>query len=244
MLSNRVSEVIESISQTSKNDLIHYVSSRKCVLDLLEKYLEIDESGKYKSEGDVHDIIMPRRKDTDEIDYAQHNLWILDERLNFSGYISSDKPLDGKVGDRTDIAVFGRRIAFRGDNEPSNPIIIFEFKKPDRHNFVDPSADEDPVEQIVRYVNDIHDGKYKNIKGREIRTTNNTPFYGYVICDLSPKVRKWLERMKNFTPMPDGLGYFQWIGNLNLYVEVLSWEKVKNDADMRNRIFFQKLGID
>jgi hypothetical protein len=43
--------------------------------------------------------------------------------------------------------------------------------------------------------------------------------------------------------MPDGMGWFFWFGNINLYVEVLSWEKVLKDAEMRNRIFFNKLGL-
>src|SRR5882672_10066560 len=148
------------------------------------------------SEGDVHDIMMPRRRDTDQIDYENHNLWIRDERLNFTGYVSSDKPLDEKRGDRTDLAIFGRRVAFRGDNEASNPITIFEFKKPQRHDFVDPSSEEDPVQQIVRYVNDIRDGKYKTIAGRDILISENTPFYGYVVCDLTKKLKTWLEREK------------------------------------------------
>jgi hypothetical protein len=33
------------------------------------------------------------------------------------------------------------------------------------------------------------------------------------------------------------------MGNVNLYVEVVSWDKVVKDAKMRNQIFFQKLGI-
>jgi len=242
-LPERVSTVVASISQTSKNDLIHYVSMRKCVLELFGKSLELDDDGRYRSEGEVHDIIMPRRKDADAIDYEQHNLWILDERLNFTTYISSDKPLDGKTGDRTDVTIFGRRVAFRGENESSNPILIFEFKKPMRHDFVNLSSDEDPVQQIVRYVNDIRDGRYRTPRGREILVSENTPFYGYVVCDLTNKIKTWLEREKNFTVMPDGLGYFQWYGNIKLYIEVLSWTKILRDSTMRNKIFFHKLGI-
>lgn len=242
-LKDRVTEVVGKISQTSKNDLIHYVSLRKCVLELFDKSLQLGEDGKYKSEGDVHDIVMPRRKDTDQIDYDQHNLWILDERLNFTEYVASDKPLDGKNSDRTDLSIFGKRVAFRGDNEASNPITIFEFKKPQRHDFVNPSSDEDPIEQIVRYVNDIRDGKYKTPYGRDILVSQNTPFYGYVVCDFSQKVKNWLEREKDFTVMPDGLGYFRWYGNIKLYIEVLSWTKVQRDAEMRNKVFFHKLGI-
>jgi len=44
--------------------------------------------------------------------------------------------------------------------------------------------------------------------------------------------------------MPDTLGWFRWYGNINLYFEVLSFEKILEDATMRNKIFFKKLGID
>lgn len=243
-LSTKIVQIMDSISETSKNDLIHYVSMRKCVLDLFSKSLEIDSDGKYKSEGDVHDIIMRRKKDSEDLDYESHSLWMLDERLNFSSYVSSDKPLNKPAGDRTDITIYNRRVAFRGENEASNPITIFEFKKPQRDNFADPSSKEDPVQQIVRYVNQIREGKFKTPTGRDIIVNSTTPFYGYVVCDLTPKVRKWLEFEKDFTPMPDGLGWFRWFGNNSLYMEVLSWTKLLRDAEMRNKIFFNKLGID
>lgn len=242
-LRDQVSEVVASISQTSKNDLIHYVSMRKCVLDLFGKTLETDEQGRYRSEGEVHDIIMPRRKDSETLDYEQHNLWILDERLNFTEYVASDLPIDGGRSDRSDVTIFNRRIAFRGDNQPSNPITIFEFKKPQRHDFANPSSDDDPVQQIVRYVNQIREGRFKTPKGREILVSDNTTFYGYVVCDLPKKVADWLLYEKNFTVMPDAQGYFQWFPNIRLYMEVLSWTKVLADAEMRNKVFFHKLGI-
>jgi hypothetical protein len=77
-LGEKISQLIEKISDNSKNDLIHYVSMRKCVLDLFSKSLEIGADGKHKSEGEVHDIIMPRKKDSAELNYDAHNLWILD----------------------------------------------------------------------------------------------------------------------------------------------------------------------
>jgi hypothetical protein len=242
-LGEKISQLIERISDNSKNDLIHYVSMRKCVLDLFSKSLEIGADGKHKSEGEVHDIIMPRKKDSEELNYDAHNLWILDERLNFTSYVSSDKPLQSS-GDRTDITVYNRRVAYRGDNEASNPITIFEFKKPQRDDFADPSSREDPVQQIIRYVNQIREGKFKTPTGRDILVNDTTPFYGYVVCDLTKKVKDWLQKEKNFTPMPDGLGWFNWSGNISLYMEVVSWTKLLRDAEMRNKIFFNKLGID
>ena len=108
----------------------------------------------------------------------------------------------------------------------------------------DPSSKEDPVQQIVRYVNQIREGKFKTPKGRDIIVNNTTPFYGYVVCDFTPKVKKWLELEQQFTQMPDGLGWFRWFGNISLYMEVVSWTKLLRDAEMRNKIFFNKLGID
>lgn len=241
-LGTKVAEVVEKLSETGKNDLIHYVSLRHCVLDLFRKSLELDEEGRYRSEANVHDIIIPRRRDSDDLDYNQHNLWILDERLNFASFLTSDQPMNGPGSARADLAVFNHKIAYRVGDEPSNPIIIFEFKRPQREDFTGPSA-EDPVAQIVRYVNDFRDKKFKTPAGRNIRVEDSTMFYGYVVCDLTPKVERWLEREKNFTRMPDGLGWFDWMKNINLYIEVLSWEKLGQDAEMRNKIFFHKLGI-
>lgn len=242
-LGAKVAEVVEKLSETGKSDLIHYVSLRHCVLDLFRKSLELDEEGRYRSEANVHDIIIPRRKDSDSLDYHQHNLWILDERLNFASYLASDKPSGrGKKADRPDLTAFNRKVAFRAENEPSNPIIIFEFKRPQRDDFLAPGV-EDPVGQVIRYVNNFRDNLYKTPTGRDIRVDKNTMFYGYVVCDLTAKVNRWMERERNFTRMPDGLGWFDWFDNINLYVEVLSWEKLARDAEMRNKVFFHKLGI-
>lgn len=242
-IKDTVPEIVRTISSTSKNDLIHYIALRRNILDLFAKSLEVDETGVHESEGIVHDIIFPRRKDSEQIPFEHHNLWIIDERLNFTNYVSSDKPLSETNVERPDLLGYDRRVLFRGDNEPSNPVSIFEFKRPQRDDFVNPGAREDPVQQIIRYVNDIRNGRYSTPEGRPMRIEQNTPFYGYVVCDLTYKVENWLHQEKNFKPMPDRLGWFNWVDNINLYVEVLSWDKLIRDARMRNQIFFQKLGI-
>ena len=242
-LKGNVPEIIRKISGTSKNDLIHYIALRKNILAILEKSLQTDETGAYTSEGVVHDIVFPRKGNTDITSFKDHNLWIIDERLNFTNFISSDEPLSGQNKGRPDLLVYDHRVLFRGDNEASNPITIFEFKKPQRDDFVNPSSHEDPVQQIVRYVNNIRDGQYTTPEGRQMLIAGNTPFYGYVVCDVTPKVKNWIEREKNFKPMPDRLGWFSWLDNINLYIEVISWDKVLRDAKMRNQIFFKKLGI-
>ena len=242
-LKETVVEIAGKISDTSKDELIHYITLRRNILDIFRKTLEVDESGNYSSEGVVHDIIFPRQGDTENTTFHDHNLWLVDERLNFTSNVSSDKRLDKTNPKRPDLLVYNSRVLFRGKNKASNPITIFEFKKPFRDDFANPSVVEDPVQQIIRYANEIRDGKFTTPEGRKILIADNTPFYGFVVCDLTEKVEKWLKREKDFKPMPDALGWFQWIANINLYVEVISWDKILNDAKMRNQIFFEKLGI-
>jgi len=242
-IKENVVEIINKISDTGQGDLVHYVALRKAILEIFEKSLGTDALGKYSSEGHVHDIIFPRKGDSDITHFDRHNLWMVDERLNFTTYISSDLPLTEESLDRPDLLVYNKRVLFRGGNEPSNPITIFEFKKPQRDDFVNPSSEDDPIQQIVRYANKIKDGKYKTSQGRSIKVAETTPFYGYVVCSITPKVAEWLERTQDFTPMPDRNGWFGWKRNINLYIEVLDWEKVLDDAKMRNAIFFNKLGI-
>jgi hypothetical protein len=235
--------VVSAISENSKSDLIHYIALRRGILDLFKRSLETNVEGEYSSEGLVHDIIFPRKGDTETTPFFDHNLWIIDERLNFTSYLASDIPGDRKRGERPDLLAYDQRVVFRGDNEPSNPVTVFEFKKPQRDDFANPGSKEDPVAQIVRYVNNIKANLYLTPEGRKLQVADNTPFYGFVVCDLSPKVDKWLHDDKNFKPMPDRLGWFSWFGNINLYMEVISWDKILKDAKMRNKVFFEKLGI-
>ncbi|MDR9466774.1 hypothetical protein [Marinospirillum sp.] len=242
-LKEKAAGIVSRISGAGKNDLAHYIALRRSVIDLFEKSLELNKDSSYSSEGVVHDIIFPRKGDTDRTPFEEHNLWLIDERLNFTEYLSSDLPLKG-LQDRPDLLGYDRRVVFRGENEATNPVTIFEFKKPQRDDFANPSSDEDPIQQVIRYVRRLRSGDFKTPQGREILISENTPFYGFVVCDLAKKVRSWLEEEKDFKPMPDRLGYFKWHENLNLYIEVIGWDKVLKDASMRNRIFFHQLGID
>lgn len=236
-------KLISQITRAEMSELAHYMALRKTILALFEKSLEIDSDGKYSSENAVHKIIFPTRSNTDKESFEKHHLWIIDEKLNFTEFVSSDEPLNGGTSERPDLLIFNKKIAFRGENDASNPITIFEFKKPNRDDFVDQGAKEDPVDQIIRYVNDINEGKYKTPKGRVISIAENTPYYGFVVCTLTPKVIKWLDKQKNFKRMPDGQGWFYWFENNNLYLEVISWDKMLKDAKMRNKYFFDKLGF-
>jgi hypothetical protein len=63
-----------------------------------------------------------------------------------------------------------------------------------------------------------------------------------VIADLTPSVR---ERCKthNLRPTQDGLGYFGYNDNYRAYIEVISFDRLLNQATRRNRAFFDTLGL-
>jgi hypothetical protein len=113
-MEEQAAAIVRAISESSRSELVHYVALRRSVLDIFDRTLEVDEQGRYKSEHVVHDVIFPRKGDTDTTKFRDHNLWILDERLNFMEYVSSDVPLSEAGSDRPDLLAFGRRVGFRG----------------------------------------------------------------------------------------------------------------------------------
>jgi hypothetical protein len=240
---DKVNESVKHIQEAGTSELVHYVVLRKIVLDMLKKLLEIKDNGKYSKEAEIHNLIFPMKSDSETTDYENHNLWILDEKLNFTELVASDKGLDKKGENRSDIVIFDKKMVYRSGDEKSNPVTIFEFKQPHRDDFINQSVKEDPIEQIKRYARKIREEGYVTPEGRNVSVDENTPFYGYVICDFNNKVKDWLFNTKEFTPLPDGEGYARHFTNNRIYMEVLSWDKILKDARLRNKIFFKKLGI-
>lgn len=239
-----VQQAISEISEIGKNDLAHYVFNRKCILEAFKRLLTRREDGKGNLEEDVHNLIYPMRKSSEDLEYEDHNLWLLDERLVFSEYISSDQKISAKKGalGEPDLVVFDQKQSFRnGDNEYSNPLTIFEFKRPKRTNY---KVEDDPVLQIARYLRDIRNGKYEMPEGLEqIKVNESTPVYGYVIADLTDKIREFADNHQ-LTESADKEGYFGFHRGHKMYVEIISFKKMFKDAELRNKIFFKKLQLE
>lgn len=103
--------------------------------------------------------------------------------------------------------------------------------------------DSDPIEQMIEYVRKIRENEVSTSKDRPFGVTETTPFYCYAICDLKQTlVRKFLYTHK-MTMTPDQLGYFSYHQHINAYIEVVSYDKLLDDAKLRNRILFDKLNI-
>ena len=47
----------------------------------------------------------------------------------------------------------------------------------------------------------------------------------------------------DFSQTPDKMEYYKYNDKMNAYIEILSYDKIINDAQKRNKILFDKLGI-
>lgn len=246
----RYEQFITELNDLGKSELARYIVHRKAVIELLEDLLGIDSKNKFTNEDIIHSIFFPIKCSSDEIPHNKQNLWLIDERLTYHSFLASDKrfesikELDVKNNDRTDLLIFNDAIAFSEDSlPPFHSFTIVEFKKPQRDDYVDYDPKKNPLDQVENYISDLLEGKVTNRQGRIIKIDRNTPFYVYIICDITPTFIKILEK-REFSKTPDGQGYFKFKEMYySAYIEVLPFEKVLKDAKRRNRILFDKLGL-
>ncbi|WP_054312367.1 ATP-binding protein [Mesorhizobium sp. 1M-11] len=242
----RLQKFVEDENEIGKTSLAQYIVHRRVILELLEKYLTHDpDTGDYGLEKTVHSLVFPMRATSDDVPFEQQNLWIIDERLTFHSFLSSDvrldqvQPLESDSASRPDLLIFNHPLAFSEDAEPLQSMVVIEFKKPDRTAY----QDEDPVTQVYRMIREIRESKKKDRQGRYIRPANqNIPAYCYVICDLTPPVEIRIQNM-GARRTPDNLGYYGFNETLNAYYEVISYTKLLSDAQKRNRVLFEKLNL-
>lgn len=246
-------EYLSDMNEVGQSELARYIVHRKSILDLLDILTSKEGlEDKYANEDLVHCVFFPIRTTSDVVPYEKQNLWLLDERLSYHSYLASDKMFSSMEGvevtenedSRPDLLILNNAFAFSEEKDaPYQSISIVEFKKPERDNYQDNDNKKNPLDQVEQYVEDLIDGKIKNRKGRTITITKDTPFYIYIVCDLTASLRKILER-RDFMKTPDGLGYYNFRNKrYNGFVVVYSYDKVKADARKRNQILFDKLGL-
>lgn len=234
------------ITEIGRCDLAEYVTHRKSIIELFEANLyKIDES--YSNEEIIHNMLFPMRKTSNNIPLENQNLWMIDERLTFNKFLASDKPfcsqkeiLDSSSRLEPDIiSYFNNKLVYSDNVETCNTIIIIEFKKPGRESYTD---NEDPVKQILNYVRAIQSGKIKIADSRVINCTENTQFYGYIICDPCDKISKFAEDNDLF-PTTDNLGFVGYKARKKTWIEIITFDKLLKDAKARNKILFDKLFV-
>lgn len=243
----KTQEVVDGINEIGKASLAKYVAHRRVLLTMLEKRMQLDASGKYSYEEAIHELVFPLRQTSDALPYDRQNLWIIDERLAFHSYLASDTPLRStpaptESGKEPDIIIFNQPILVSDQTSERvfESLEILEFKRPGIDDYTD---QKNPAVQVMEYIELIQDGKRKDRSGRPIEVKPSTHYYCYILCDLTTKLRKILRRSE-FIETPDNRGMFKLAKNHNAYIEVLSYSKMLDLAEQRNRVLFEKAGIN
>lgn len=243
-------EYFEKVIDINKSDLARYVCDRKAVLDFLKKQLEILQSGKYSTEDVIHNVIFPMGNTSDDIDFEDHNLWLLDEKLVYHQYLASDKalcsmqPLECDSRKEPDILImnaYDKACAYSdSDSAQFDSIVLVEFKRPMRTGYTDA---DNLFTQLMNYIDDINSGSAKTEKGRPVSVASQSiPYFCYIVCDIDKTLDK-IARRYGMTLTSDGMGFFGFVKDYNAYFEVISYDKMISDANKRNKILFDKLNL-
>lgn len=240
--------VMEHVGEQERASLAEYVSKRKLIIDLLEARLGYEDKEKQKlyAEEAIHRIVCPMRVNSGDIDYGNHNLWLIDDRLAYYDFWASDQKIRSfakstECDDRPDLILFqgSNLLQRRGTDQP---IVIVEFKRPARKDYND---NENPVLQIYDYIRELRENKITDNDGRLITEIGpDTPFFCYLVCDITPRLRSLLEDYKIIQALPGGRGYFGYNDTRRAYLEVLQYSEIVNDARLRHEAFFKELGIN
>ncbi|HEY5086605.1 MAG TPA: hypothetical protein VII66_04515 [Gemmatimonadaceae bacterium] len=237
------------LSEVAKADLADYVVHRRTVLDFFAKILGVMETGEFSREDVLHGLFFPMRTTSSKVDYDDHNLWLLDERLAYHHYLASDVALKKQEGApvkstsdmRPDLLIFNKPLSFSEEElKPYHSVVIVEFKKPERKDY---TSSSNPVQQVIDYIRELREGKAKYPNGSSIeKLPNTTRFYCHVVATVTPRLREILEDL-NFQQTADGDGFYLYYTAFNAMIEVTGYTKVLHDAVKRNKAFFDKLGL-
>jgi hypothetical protein len=247
-----ISDAGKAIEDTEQRSLAEYILRRKVVLDfieiLLQKVRDDVRDGAYQREDVLHSFICPLRVNTladgrKKVDPASsHDLWIVDERLTFAQYFSSDVGFStlsaaSDSDDRPDVLIFDYVHGLRQVEEPSK-VLLIEFKRPGRTDYSD---DENPQLQVERYVRRLQAGNMTDVKGRPIKLDDRTVFYCFIIADIVSKLDDWTYTWQRTA---DGRGrVYQPRDGFRGSIELLGWDALLDDARGRNQAFFDRAGI-
>jgi len=236
------------------DSLADYMTRRKAIILLFEKFLDADEEGRYKLEEDVHNIIFPMGLTNDQTTYENHNLWLLDERFINYKFIASDKSITSfsqkKSSKEPDLLLtdnpemFDNPISFGNRSAGElNSMVIFEFKRPGDIAHQKNKGDyrwqfSDLVEPYFDEF--LYKQDKKNYKGNQVIITENTPKFGFIVLDVVPPLLAKFNEGKGWKKTPFGT-YYKIQSELNMHIEVMTFRKLLDIAQNRHSAFFDKL---
>ena len=242
--SEKIREIADRIEPFKSYDLVRFAAKRRYYLDLLDKAISFDDDGEYRLEDAVHSLVFPKGKDSTDADaFDRQNLWLVDDRLSFGHYIASD--LSFKKNKTTDVDSLKRmdiesiKVYSSGEDNLVAELSIIEFKRPGRNDY---SANENPIEQVMNYVDMLRKGKLRTLSGREIPNVKTVPYFCFVVADFTDNLIDKCERY-NFVPNAVKDSYYGYYPRANAYFEVMSFSAMYNKAKERNHALLVAAGL-
>jgi hypothetical protein len=242
-----ITEVLREEAAFAKDKLADLMVRRKSVIKLFNQYLDWRSEENYMLEKDLHNIIFTMGAKTDTIPNDYHNLWLLDERLAFYHRTNSSKQFrtnkDFGVDSQKepDLLIYDFPWAYSDNPVSINSLVIFEFKRPGRD--MNTTNDRKLDSQVEEYFEKLMESKATNDKGRFLNIQDNTPKFGYVICELHKELEDYNVKHNYFKKTPYNTLY-KINSELNMYIEVMSYKTMIDFAEKRHDAFFQALGIN
>ncbi|MEM7329447.1 MAG: ATP-binding protein [Pseudomonadota bacterium] len=224
------------IPADAKEALAVYVAYRNHVITIFRKLLEKHDD-KLATEDRVHELIYPRFKDSEDVDYSSHNLWLLDDDLAYARYISSDRTPEGSARKKGEYA---HDLLINNENE----LMIVEMKRPQKRGY-DGTREADtsnPVDQLKKQISAIRKkGKVKASTGREIEISKDSMVRGYVLADWNESLETYLSEEDFILTDFGGHLAYRYYKTLNIMIEVLAFDRLVDRASNRNEAFVQML---
>lgn len=230
-------EIVKTkIPEDAKEALAVYVAYRNHVIRIFRELLKRTEDG-LATEDKVHQLIYPRYKDSENVDYSAHNLWLLDDDLAYAQYISSDRTPDGTYRAKGD---FAHDILINNENE----LMIVEMKRPQKTGYSagSDSPTDHPVTQLKNQITAIRrKGRIKTSEGREIQIPADRMVRGYVLADWNDQLQEYLASEDFVITNYGGQMAYRYYQTLNLMLEVVAFDRLVDRASNRNDAFVQIL---
>ncbi|WP_245418564.1 hypothetical protein [Cohaesibacter intestini] len=231
-----VAVVRNKIPEDAKEALAVYVAYRNHVIQIFRKLLNRTEDG-LATEDKVHQLIYPRYRDSEQVDYSAHNLWLIDDDLAYARYISSDRTPEGNARRKGEYA---HDLLINNENE----LMVVEMKRPQKKDYdgSKEASTKNPVDQLKNQIMDIRErGKVIDSGGRERTIENTSMVRGYILADWNDKLERYLKIEDFILTNFGGQMAYRYYKELNLIIEVLAFDRLVDRASNRNEAFVSML---
>lgn len=235
----KIHELAGKIDEGKKEALAEYILHRKSIIELLDASRRFNATDQRGSEDEVHSLIFRRFNDSTNVEYFQHNLWLIDDALAFVPYVSSDRTMHGKrrqQGDKvTDLLFFDDSMVL-GDEDGSS-LAIVEFKKPSRNDYKFGDAKTDPVTQVIDTLEKaLTAGGISKVDGTHISFAGVTRRQAFIIADITSTMVDVLKRhdfKNNYNPKI----WYRYRDLEQMLIQVYGYDTLVETAKKRNQAF-------